>query len=122
MVNNQNSITKTVSFYSLSGYWVHRYVLRSSPRVQTEYTAQDVYSFTCTSKEEDGPKDKAMSVTTWTTMISNEDGHVHTHRPGYWNTNFSLERGRKLYKLLIKQGYSLDVPAIEEVVSEASAS
>lgn len=104
------------TFYSRHGYWVHRAVLAEPMREHSDpngnFYSQSVYTFEATSQTETGPKEPAMSVFTGTRFLS-ADGRTHTSRPGYWNSNKSLEQGRKLYRQLLKQGYSADTELIE---------
>ena len=105
------------TFQSRYGYWVHKITLAAPIRKHEDadgsnvFHTQDVYTFQCTSDTEDGPKANAMSVYTQTRYLQ-EDGRTFTRQPGHWNSNFTLNRGRKLYRLLIEQGYSSDVELI----------
>ena len=105
------------SFQSRWGsYWVHRVVLAEPMRELQDtdgaFFAQDVYTFEATSQTEHGPKEPAMSVFAGT-RFRQADGRTFVTRPGYWNTNRSLEQGRKLYRQLLAQGYSTDAELIE---------
>ncbi len=98
-------------FFCTFGYWVHEYSLCSELRVHEDvdgdFTAQDFYTFRSTSQEEHGEKAPSMCVETYT-RFTRADGSSWTTRPGYWNSNKTLQWGRKLYKKLLTQGYTIN--------------
>ena len=106
-------MTRDHSFLSTSGYWVHQnYLAEPIQEVDDNTQSQDRYTFVSTSRTEHGDKDQAMTVRTVRVFQHKNSGHRWVEQSPHWKVSRTLKQGRKLYKQLLKEGYTADTVLI----------